>query len=574
MISSLHIENVAVIRTLDIEFEQGFTAITGQTGAGKSIIIDSIALTLGAKAQTSLIRTGETRAYVSAIMTDVPPYAAETLAQLGISVEDGEITVERTVSADGKNTAKVNGRSITLSNLRRVTSELITVNGQSESLSLKTPEAQLALIDEYAETEAQLAEYASLYEKYTAIRSEYEAVKKLSHEGALAADLLKYQIKEIDAAKLSESEEDELTLEKARLKAGERITKLAAFVYRAAYGNEKGASAAYLAERAASAMEQLADYSRDAKEDAEKLRSIAIELEDIARRTYSEFELDGREDEDPAERLEKIEDRLDIIHRLKRKYGGTLAAVLAHRDAAADKLDAIENNDERIEKLEKELASAEKAASEAASRLTEKRKAASKTMSEEICRVLAELDMPKVTFDVRFTKTELSPSGDEAAEFYISANAGEDVRPLATAASGGELSRGMLAIKSVENKKSAEETLIYDEIDTGVSGSTSGKIGLKLKESARSRQIIAITHSAQIASLADSHLLVEKHETGGRTETTVKVLSGEARIDEIARIIGGINVTETQKKAARELIAEQVLEKHALEKHALEKHSI
>ncbi len=556
MISSLHIENVAVIRSLDVDLNGGFTVITGQTGAGKSIIIDSIALILGAKAQTALIRTGESRAYVSALFTDVTSTASEMLSELGVTVEDGELTVERTLTVDGKSTVKVNGRSVSLSNLRRVMSTLITVNGQSESLSLKTPEAQLALIDEYAETSAELAEYSARYEEYTSVRSEYDEIKRLSNEGALAADLLKYQIKEIDAAKLSVDEEDELTLEKARLKAGERITKLAAFVYRAAYGNEKGASAAYLAERAASAMEQLADYSRDAAEDAEKLRSIAAELEDIARRTYSEFELGGAEEEDPAERLEKIDDRLDVIHRLKRKYGGTLAAVLAHRNAAADKLDAIENNDERIEKLEKQLAETKKSALAAANVLTEKRRAASEVMSEEICRVLTGLDMPKVTFNVRFTETELTSTGTEAAEFYISANAGEDVRPLATAASGGELSRVMLAIKSVGNKKSCEETLIYDEIDTGVSGSTSGKIGLRLKESAKSRQIIAITHSAQIASLADTHLLVEKHETGGRTETSVKMLEGEDRIDEIARIIGGINVTETQRNAARELIAE------------------
>lgn len=556
MISSLHIENVAVIRSLDIDINSGFTVITGQTGAGKSIIIDSIALILGAKAQTSLIRTGESRAYVTALFTDTPESAVNMLSELGVTVEDGELTVERTVTTDGKSTVKVNGRSVSLANLRRVMSSLITVNGQSESLSLKTPEAQLALIDEYAETHEQLDVYSDLYGEYMSVKNEYDEVKRLSNEGALAADLLKYQIKEIDAAKLSPDEEEELTLEKARLKAGERITKLAAFVYRAAYGNEKGASAAYLAERAASAMQQLAEFSRDAAEDAEKLRSISAELEDIARRTYAEFELGGAEEEDPAERLEKIDDRLDVIHRLKRKYGGTLAAVLAHRDAAADKLDAIENNDERIEKLEKRLSETKKAAETAAKALAEKRRAASEVMSDEICRVLTGLDMPKVTFTVRFTETELTSSGCESAEFYISANAGEDVRPLATAASGGELSRVMLAIKSVGNKKSCEETLIYDEIDTGVSGSTSGKIGLRLKESAKTRQIIAITHSAQIASLADTHLLVEKHETGGRTETSVKTLDGEDRINEIARIIGGINVTETQRNAARELIAE------------------
>lgn len=556
MISALHIENIAVIKSLDIDFNGGFTVITGQTGAGKSIIIGSIALLLGAKAQTSLIRTGESRAYVSAVFNDAPDSAVCALSEIGISVEDGELTVERTITADGKGTVKINGRSISLANLKKCMASMITVNGQSESLSLKTAEAQLALIDEYAETSAEISEYAELYEKYTAVKGEYDEVKRLSDEGALAADLLRYQIKEIDAAKLSADEEDELTREKARLKAGERITKLAAFVYRAAYGNEKGASAAYLAERAASAMEQLEEFSKAAAEDAEKLKSIALELEDIARRTYDEFGLGSVEDEDPSERLEKIDDRLDQIYRLKRKYGGTVEAVLKHRESAADKLDAIENNDERIAKLEKMLANARENAVIAAEKLALKRRDAANEMSNEICRVLVGLDMPKVTFTVKFTKTELSPSGCESAEFYISANAGEDVRPLATAASGGELSRVMLAIKSVGNKKCCEETLIYDEIDTGVSGSTSGKIGLRLKESAKTRQIIAITHSAQIASLAETHLLVEKHETGGRTETTVRSLAGDDRINEIARIIGGINVTETQKNAARELIAE------------------
>ncbi len=558
MISSLHIENIAVIKSLDIDFNGGFTVITGQTGAGKSIIIGSLALLLGAKAQTSLIRTGESRAYVSAIFTKVPEETENAVCELGISVEDGELTVERTITSDGKNTVKINGRSVSLVNLKRAMSSMITVNGQSESLSLKTAEAQLALIDDYAETSEELVEYVALYEKYSAIKSEYEEVKRLSNEGALAADLLKYQIKEIDSAKLSADEEEELTLEKSRLKAGEKITKLAAFVYRAAYGNEKGASAAYLVGRAASAMEQLSEYSKSAEEDAEKLRSIAVELEDIARRTYDEFSLGSADDEDPAERLEKIEDRLDIIYRLKRKYGGTLAAVLKHRDEAADKLDAIENNEERISKLEKKLSEAKKIAASAAEKLTNKRKAAASRMSDEICRVLVGLDMPKVTFTVNFTETELSSFGAESAEFYISANAGEDVRPLATAASGGELSRVMLAIKSVGSKKRCEETLIYDEIDTGVSGATSGKIGLKLKDSAKTRQIIAITHSAQIASLADTHLLVEKHEVAGRTETTVRSVTGDERTDEIARIIGGINVTETQKNAARELIAEGV----------------
>lgn len=558
MIISLHIENVAVIKTLDIEFENGFTVITGETGAGKSIIIDSVMLLLGAKAQSALVRTGERRAYVSAIFDFNGEKTEEKLKDLGISYENGELFVERTVNIDGKSTAKINGSSVTVANLRFIMSDLLSVNGQSESLSLKTTEAQLDLIDEFAEDEAELSAYREAFAEYSAVSSELGDVKKLSEEGALAADLLSYQIKEITAAKLNVGEEEELTLEKARLTAGEKTVKLAGFVYKAAYGNEKGASAAYLAERAASAMAQLSEYSKDASEDAEKLHSIAIELEDIARRTYDTFDLGGAEEEDPKEKLEYIEDRLDLIHRLKRKYGGSVDAVLLHRENAKKKLDAIENNEERISELTKKLASAEKKAKELAFLLNEKRRLASEEMTRRICDVLAGLDMPKVTFFVRFTPIELSFNGTETPEFYISANAGEDARPLALTASGGELSRVMLAIKSVGNSKSGEDTIIYDEIDTGVSGSTSGKIGLRLKESAEKRQIICITHSAQIAALADTHLLTAKKVVDERTESSVRILNGEERINEIARIIGGINVTETQKKAARELIAEGI----------------
>ncbi len=556
MISSLHIENIAVIKSLDLDFDEGFTVITGETGAGKSIIIDSISLVLGAKAQPTLIRTGEERAYVSALFTSLSKAAETMLSDMGVTVAEGEITVERTVTIDGKSTAKINGRSVSQANLRRVMASLITINGQSESLSLKTPEAQLALLDEYAEDEAELTAYKAAYSELTAVKTEYDEVGRLSKEGALAADLLKYQIKEIDAAKLKADEDEELDMERARLKAGERILKLASFVYRAAYGNDKGASAAYLSERAASAMEQLSEFSKEAADDAEKLRSISADLEDIARRTYDTFGLGGAEDEDPAERLLRIEDRLDIIHRLKRKYGGSVAAVLAHRDEAEKKLDAIENNDERIAQLALELAEKTAFAEQLSRILADKRREAAELLTKRVCDVLVGLDMPKVTFFVRFTKTELTADGGESAEFYISANAGEDARPLSLTASGGELSRVMLAIKSVGNIKSGEGTIIYDEIDTGVSGSTSGKIGLRLKESAESRQIICITHSAQIAALADTHYLTSKKEVNGRTESAVTTLSGEERIKEIARIIGGINVTDTQRRAARELIAE------------------
>lgn len=556
MLKSLHIENIAVIKSLDLELGGGFTVLTGGTGAGKSVIIDAISMISGAKAQPQLIRTGEERARVTALFTEIDDSMASRLSDLGISAADGELEIERTFTVDGKSTARANGKSISQSSLRRAASYLVSINGQSESLSLKTGEAQLALIDDYAGAAPLFERYSAAYAGYTAAKAEAEEITKLSREGALAADLLSYQVKEIDSANLRPGEEEDLRMEAARLRSGEKITKLANYVYRAAYQNEKGASASYLAERAASALEQLTEYSPDAAADAEKLRSISYELEDIARRTYQTFDLGGSADEDPAERLSEIEDRLDLLRRLERKYGADISAVLAHRAEAAERLDAIENNEERLAEAKERLVRAEGEVKNAGAELSACRREGSGRMTQSICRVLAGLDMPKVTIEVRFSDCGISPFGLEGAEIYISANAGEDLRPLALAASGGELSRVMLAIKSVESDRSGESTIIYDEIDTGVSGSTSGKIGLRLRECADSAQIICVTHSAQIASLADRHLLISKHERDGRTETTVTELSGEARIDEIARIIGGLNVTETQKKAARELIAE------------------
>ncbi len=556
MLTSLHIENIAVIKSLDLTLGGGFTVLTGQTGAGKSVIIDSVAMITGAKASPQLIRTGEQRASVTALFSGIDEATAAELLRAGITVSDGELEVERTVSADGRSTARINGKGVSQATLRRSVSPLLSINGQSESLSLKSTEAQLALIDSYAGDGELTASYAEAYAEYLTVKTDAEELDRLSREGALAADLLSYQVKEIDSAKLSPGEEEELRMEEARLRSGEKVTKLASFVYRAAYQNEKGASAAYLSERAASALEQLKEFSPSAAEDAERLRSISYELEDIARRVYSAFDLGGSAEEDPTERLSEIGDRLDTIKRLERKYGIDIKAVLAHRAEAAQKLDAIENNDERRDEANKRLTAAKTAAEACGRKLSEARREAAGRMTEEVCGVLTGLDMPKVKIEVRFSDCGLSPHGTEDAEIFISANAGEDVRPLSLAASGGELSRIMLAIKSVERERHGEATVIYDEIDAGISGRTSGKIGWRLREGSRGTQIICVTHSAQIAALADTHLLIAKEERGGRTETHVTELSGEARIDEIARIIGGISVTETQKNAARELIAE------------------
>jgi len=556
LLSSLHIENIAVVRKLDVEFGGGLTVLTGETGAGKSIIIDSIGLIMGAKPNPQLIRTGETEAYVAALFTEINDNAAKQLAECGVSTDDGEVYIERTITQDGKSKAKINGRSVSASLLRRVAEVLITINGQNESMLLRSHEAQLALLDLYAGAGDIAAAYGEAYSHLISLRSKAEELRRAAKEGALAADLLKYQINEIDAAKLRVGEEEELQKERARLRDREKTVKLASFVYRAAYMNDKGVSASVLAERIAAALSQLAEYSDEAAADAERVSAIATELEEIARRTYAAFELDEALDEDPTERLDRIEGRLDLISRLKRKYGGDIESILAHRNSAAERLNAIENNDELVSQIEAEIKEAEERAKYLAASLTALRADAARRMAEKVTEILASLDMPKVSFHIALMPRELSPHGAEDVEFRISANAGEDTRPLSLVASGGELSRVMLAVKSVVSDDDSGMTVIYDEIDAGVSGATSGKIGLQLRKTARGGQTICVTHSAQIAAMADTHLLVSKAERDGRTETEVTPLSGEARVNEVARIIGGINVTETQRKAAIDLIAE------------------
>lgn len=556
MLSSLHIENIAVVRKLDVEFGGGLTVLTGETGAGKSIIVDSIGLIMGAKPNPQLIRTGETEAYVAALFTEISDTAARRLAECGVGLEDGEVYIERIITNGGKSKAKVNGRSVSASLLRRVAELLITINGQNECMLLRSHEAQLALLDVYAGTGEVATAYGDAYSKLISLRSRAEELRRAVKEGALAADLLKYQINEIDAANLRVGEEEELLKERARLRDREKTVKLANFVYRAAYMNDKGVSASVLAERIATALSQLAKYSDEAAADAERVSAIAVELEEIARRTYANFDLDGADDEDPTERLDRIEGRLDLISRLRRKYGGDIESVLAHRASAAEHLNAIENNEELVAQIEAEIKTAKEKAKSLAASLTALRTDAARSMADRITEILASLDMPKVSFHIALMPRELSPHGAEDVEFRISANAGEDIRPLSLVASGGELSRVMLAVKSVVSDDDSGITVIYDEIDAGVSGATSGKIGLQLRKTAQGGQTICVTHSAQIAAMADTHLLVSKIERDGRAETKVTPLSGEARVNEVARIIGGINVTETQRKAAVDLLAE------------------
>lgn len=552
MIRSLHIENIAVVKSLDIDFEDGMTVLTGETGAGKSIIIDSLGLLLGAKADRELIRSGEKSASVSALFSDIGKEAAEALAALGFEADEGCVMLSRSLGTPSA--ARINGRAVTVGMLREIGGVLFNIHGQNDNQQLLNPKNHIALLDSFADNGELLEEYSALYREVLDIRTELAAVKKDAAESERLCEVLKFQISDIDAVKPREGEEETLEELVRRLRGAERINKACLLVCKAVNGTEKMRGAAYLAEAAADALNGVSEALPEAAELAERLMNIRYELEDIAECTRDMSELG---EGDPTARLDKAEGRLAAIAKLKRKYGSTVAEVLAFRAQAAEKLYNAENADERIAELEERLGAAENAARASALRLREKRRAAARGLGACVCKTLAFLDMPSVRFEVSVERTEeLCAAGIDRVEFLISTNTGEPLLPMARIASGGELARIMLALKNALNECDGIRTVIFDEIDTGISGKTSRKVGMKLKEIARTSQVLCVTHSAQIASLAHSHLRIYKSEKEGRVSTSLSRLDREGRIDEIARILGGIEITDTVRSAAEEMIAE------------------
>lgn len=538
------------------------TALTGETGAGKSIIIDALGTLLFARSPRGMIRTGADKAAVSALFSDLSPSECAALEELGCPPdENGELYMCRTITADGRSTAKINNKTVPLSMMREAGAHLVDIHGQNDSAALLSKQNHLTILDEYAGVDASSSEYAGIYKKLCETREQFASLTEAAREKNMLVDILKYKIAEIDAAKLSAPDEEErLEALKAKLKNRERISKNASLVYRALASSERGATASYLIERACMALAQLSDVIPEAEEYSKQLESYRLEIVDIAERVSQCAEDDG---EDPEKKLDAIESRLNQISKLRAKYGATIEEIKAYRADAARRLSDLEESDIKISELTALTARLEEEAAESAAVLTEKRKAAAEKLAAEVMDALAFLDMPKVRFAVdmrRLTEqnggARYSPRGVDDVEFMIATNPGEPLGPMAKIASGGELSRIMLALKSSLNAVSGAQTLIFDEIDTGVSGSTARKVGIKMKRLSRCAQVLCVTHSAQIASLADTHLLVEKHEVGGRSETSVRELDGAGREAEIARIIGGISVTDSQRAAAREMIAE------------------
>ena len=547
MLRLLHIENIAVIERADILFERGFNVMTGETGAGKSIVIDAISAILGERAYRDMIRTGTQKAAVRAIFEDVPesawfaandvPYAAET-------------TIQREIYLDGKNVCKVNGVPVTVTVLKQLGIQLINIHGQHDSASLFDENYHLSFLDSFACDESLLDDYRKKYQNVLSLRREIERLSMDESEKLRRMETLKYQIEEISRADLKPGEDDTLEARRKLLQNSEKLSEGLQDAAACIDGGEDSEGAAALLSEAEHALARIARYDEKLSQLHDTASDLMYQVQDVAEQLRDRlYQLSYSADE-----LEQIEDRLDTIHRLRRKYGATCEDILAFLASAQKELDEIEFAGDRVEQLKGKFQKAEKAAWDAALRLREARKEAAAGLTARILEELSQLDMKKVQFSCEFIETELSPVGADAVAFYMSANLGEALKPLNKVASGGELARIMLALKNVLAEKDHVPTLIFDEVDTGVSGRAAQRVAEKLHQVSLSKQVLCVTHLPQIAALADTHLLIAKGERDGRTFTTVEPLDLEGRKAELARIIGGANITETTLKSAEEML--------------------
>ena len=556
MLESLHIENIAVIKSVDIDLSEGHCVMTSETGAGKSLLIDSVSFLTGGRVSRDLIRAGEDRALVSALFSPPEGELAEDLSELGIDLPEGDdLLLQRVLTRDGRSTARINGRAVTQGILREVGELLINIHGQSDNQKLMQASAHRALLDDYAQDGDELEQYRGVYGEWKAVRDEISGLRRDVAERIRLREMLEFQIKDIDAAKLKAGEEERLTERRDKLLHLEKINRQVGLACRALCDGEK-ATVTALCDRAEAALSSIAGIIPECDGLMERIAAIRAEAEDIAERVR---EFADEDVGDPTAELDKLEGRLDTISRLGRKYGEGVEAILQFREEAAARLTVIDTADERIEELEQEEAGLRKRLAQRAEELTAIRKSAATALSEAVQEALTFLDMPKVRFEVAVKATEFGAFGRDEVEFLLSANPGEPVGPMVRIASGGELSRIMLAIRSVLNERYGVPTAIYDEVDTGISGRTARKVGIKLASIAKASQVVCVTHSAQIASLADAHYVIEKRETveGGETraETGVRRIDEADRVEEIARILGGLDITDAQRAAARELIA-------------------
>lgn len=556
MLQSLHIENMAIIASLDLDFDSGLSVITGETGAGKSVVIDSLLFLLGTRPARDILRRGATLGRVSAVFSHFGTALSAYLIEMGFYEEinaDTDLLLERTLDQNGKTVARLNGRMIPQTVLKELARYLVSIHGQNDSQLLSHPAVQKRLLDGAAALDEPLAAYRAAYATRAAALKQLSEIKKDAAGRMREADTLRFQMGEIDGAALKLGEEETLLKKRAKLQNAERIAKQTAFAYHVLTGSEK-ASATLILERAAAALSQLSTVIGEAAELSDKLTGMRYEIEDIAS-TVRDFgdEVEG----DPTEALNRTEERLDTISRLQRKYGTEIADILAYRKDAAKRLHLLENADQANEQLEATIKGAEREMRELAGQCHEARVRAAGELNERIGEELAFLDMPAVRFEITVTATDtFLEDGMDAVSFMISTNKGEAMMPLSRVASGGELARVTLALRSVLNDRDGVDTAVFDEVDTGISGRTARKIGIKLASIAKGTQVLCVTHAAQIASLATAHYRIAKSEQAERTVSTVERLDNEGRVREVARILGGLSVTDTQRRAATEMIEE------------------
>ena len=537
MLLSLYIENIALIQKLNIEPGSGLTVLTGETGAGKTIIVGSLSLLCGARGDRDVVRTGEDHALAEGVFGNLSAKEAESLATLGVEPDDdGLVMLSRRISSDGRSVCRVNGRTVTAGMLKSVGACLLNLHGQQESMQLSDPDTHLPLLDGYAADEAELDSYKTRYRDWLAAKKRLESLENASRDSEERADMLDFQINELEAESL-------------RLGNFEKIAEGTQRAHDALYANP---SAYELIKKAESSLKRLSAVLPEAEELAKRLESCSLEIADIAETLTSFSSSDG---ENVSVKLDRVEGRLAELKRLERKYRVPADELAPKLASLKEERRGIESADELAAEAKKELDEKEKLLSAAAKELSDIRKAKANELSQTIMGQLEELDMPSVRFEPRFSAKPFAADGADDLEFLIAPNKGEEPKPMSKIASGGELSRIMLSVKSALAASGGAGCAVFDEIDTGISGKTSEKIGIKLKQLAsHGSQVICVTHSAQIAALADTHLRVSKTQSEDRTYTQLTVLDNEGRINEVARIMGGISLTDSVLAAAREAI--------------------
>lgn len=549
MLAQLYINNIAVIERASIDLDRGFTVLTGETGAGKSIIIDAIHAVLGERTSKELVRTGTDSASVSALFTGLDEDTLSLLDRLSLPrEEDGSLLIQRDIRLEGRSTCKINGAPATVSMLKQLGPRLVTIHGQHESYELLSPEVHMEYLDSFAGLESLLAEYQAAYRTLRETQRQLEALQTDEGEKARLSDLLHYQIDEIEAANVRVGEREELEAQRELIRNSEKIASALELLRGLLSGDEESEGLLAGISQAAAQAGRVAAYLPELAEASQKLQEAGYLLEDV------DAILHGTAvDFDPALQ-ESIEERLDLLYKLGLKYGGSEEKILEYLEDCRIRLHQIEFSDEERERLEAQYETQKTAAIALAKELSEQRKAASKQFISQVKGELAFLNMPGIAFETEIQRVPLYHMGCDKLQFLVSANKGEPPKPMSKIASGGELSRIMLAIKTVLSGKDKVDTLIFDEVDTGISGAAANKVGQKLKQVSQNRQVLCITHLAQIAALADHHFLISKHVEGERTYTQVQGLDFEGRKREVARIIGGDQVTDLQLEMAGEML--------------------